>query len=471
MSKWSIVRKVVVGFACLMLAAVLILGVSVRSLGVLESSAQIAQMATEADLFLVERHVDHLTWVHGLSQHLLTGSEFTGNLQADECKFGKWLKDTGSADATVQRLASEARTPHGRLHRSAALILAAQTAEERSRLYKEETTPALRETMALIGALRNRQDELREAIGGEAARNLTATAQRSKKVLIGLGIAALLISLVGATALARQLRSSLTHVVSELTEMAGQVKSAADQVAGSSQGLAEGATEQAATLEETSASTEQLNAMSRRSQEQAESVAGVADSTARRVAAASGSLDGMLAAMQRIETSSSNIARIIKVIDEISFQTNILALNAAVEAARAGEAGLGFAVVADEVRNLAQRCAQAARDTTSLIEESISNSADGKGKVEEVAQSIRAITQDTDRVLELVKQMSGSSKEQAHGVQQIASAVLEMQRITQSTAASAEEGAAASEELSAQAQSVLEIVGKLNALVGAEATR
>ena len=468
MSNWSIVRKVNAGFAVLIVAAVLVLAVSARSLGVLESSAHIAQSATEADLFLVGRHVDHLSWVHGLSQHLLTGSTFTGNLKAEECKFGQWLRNTGTSDAAVQRLAAEARTPHENLHRSAAHIVGAATAEERLRLFKEETQPALRSTMELIGALRARQAALREEIGGEAARSLTATAQRSKQILLVLGVTALIIGLGASFAIAKQLRRSLTGVVDELTQMAGQVKSAANQVAASSQSLAQGATEQAATLEETSASTEELNAMSRRSREQAESVAGVADSTARRVAAASGSLDGMLGAMQRIETSSSNIARIIKVIDEISFQTNILALNAAVEAARAGEAGMGFAVVADEVRNLAQRCAQAAGDTAALIEESIHNSTDGKGKVEEVAQSIRAITEDSARVLSLVNEMNSASKEQAHGVEQIAKAVQEMQHITQSTAASSEEGAAAAEELSAQAQSVLEVVGKLNTLVGAD---
>lgn len=468
MSNWSIIRKVNAGFAVLIVAAVLVLAVSVRSLGVLESSAHIAQTATEADLFLVERHVDHLSWVHGLSQHLLTGSAFTGNLKAEECKFGQWLRNTGSSDAAVQRLASEAQTPHGKLHLSAVHIVGAATAEERLRVFKDETQPALKATMEMIGALRARQAALREEIGGEAARSLTATAQRSKQILLVLGVTALFIGLGAAYALAKQLRRSLTGVVDELTQMSGQVKSAANQVAASSQSLAQGATEQAATLEQTSASTEELNAMSRRSREQAESVAGVADSTARRVAAASGSLDGMLGAMQRIETSSSNIARIIKVIDEISFQTNILALNAAVEAARAGEAGMGFAVVADEVRNLAQRCAQAAGDTAALIEESIHNSTDGKGKVEEVAQSIRAITEDSARVLSLVNEMNSASKEQAHGVEQIAKAVQEMQHITQSTAASSEEGAAASEELSAQAQSVLEVVGKLNAMVGAD---
>ena len=135
----------------------------------------------------------------------------------------------------------------------------------------------------------------------------------------------------------------------------------------------------------------------------------------------------------------NKIAKIIKVIDEIAFQTNILALNAAVEAARAGEAGMGFAVVADEVRSLAQRCAQAAKDTAALIEESILKSGDGKGKVDQVTTAIRTITADTTSVKTLVEEVSLASQEQARGIQQIGKAIVQMEQVTQSTAANAEE--------------------------------
>jgi methyl-accepting chemotaxis protein/methyl-accepting chemotaxis protein-1 (serine sensor receptor) len=160
------------------------------------------------------------------------------------------------------------------------------------------------------------------------------------------------------------------------------------------------------------------------------------------------------------------VAKIIKVLDEIAFQTNILALNAAVEAARAGEAGMGFAVVADEVRNLAQRCAQAAKDTAALIEESIVKSNDGKTKVDQVAVAIRAITEESAKVKTLVDEVSLGSQEQTRGIEQVAKALTQMEQVTQQSAAHAEESAAAAEELTAQASTLMEVVHQLSAMVG-----
>jgi methyl-accepting chemotaxis protein len=176
----------------------------------------------------------------------------------------------------------------------------------------------------------------------------------------------------------------------------------------------------------------------------------------------------MVASMREIDTSSDKVAKIIKVIDEIAFQTNILALNAAVEAARAGEAGMGFAVVADEVRNLAQRSAQAAKDTAVLIEDSIAHSKEGTTRLDQVAQAIRSITASAAQVKMLVDEVSLGSQEQARGIEQIAKAVAQMQQVTQKTAANAEESASASEEMAAQAESMKEFVGELQDVVGTD---
>jgi methyl-accepting chemotaxis protein len=273
---------------------------------------------------------------------------------------------------------------------------------------------------------------------------------------------------VGILFVVRGISGALLKATAEIGEGAEQINSAASQVASSSQSLAQGASEQAASLEETSASTEEITSMTRTNAENSKAAAAVMATVDKQVKEGNDTLAQMVVSMQEINASSDKIAKIIKVIDEIAFQTNILALNAAVEAARAGEAGMGFAVVADEVRNLAQRSAQAAKDTSGLIEESIATSRDGSAKLEQVAGVIRAITESSTQVKTLVDEVNMGSQEQARGIDQISKAIAQMDQVTQSTAASAEESASASEELSAQAQALNHIIVGLGTMVGSD---
>ncbi len=283
-------------------------------------------------------------------------------------------------------------------------------------------------------------------------------------LLVSLGVGSGLFFIV-----VRGINKVLNRTVSELAEGSQQIASASSQVASSSQGLAQGASEQAASLEETSASSEEITSMTRKNAENSQTAATVMSEVDRQIGEGNRAVEEMVVSMQEITSSSDRISKIIKVIDEIAFQTNILALNAAVEAARAGEAGMGFAVVADEVRNLAQRSAQAAKDTSALIEESITKSNQGSTKLQQVTEVIRSITGSAAKVKMLVDEVNLGSQEQARGIEQISKAISQMDQVTQSTAANAEESASASEEMSAQAEALNNIVAQLSALVGGNA--
>ena len=280
--------------------------------------------------------------------------------------------------------------------------------------------------------------------------------------LIALGACSAVVMYTIRRAIVRPIRLAVV----ELTETATQVATSSNQVATSAQSLSQGATEQAASLEETSASMEEVAAMTRKNAENSQSAASMMAEVDQRVKDWNQSLSDMVAAMGSIQESSGQVARIIKTIDEIAFQTNILALNAAVEAARAGDAGMGFAIVADEVRNLAQRSAQAARDTAGLIETSIGKAQDGNRKVEQLNASIAGIIGSIASVKVLVDEVSNASRQQTQGIDHVSHALAQMERVTQTTAATAEESAAASEELSAQAENSMAVVRRLDSLLG-----
>jgi len=281
-----------------------------------------------------------------------------------------------------------------------------------------------------------------------------------------ISVFATVFGLVMAIFTTRSITKPLNRAINELSDGSEQVASASGQVSSSSQQLAEGASEQAASLEETSSSLEEMASMTKQNADNAQQADMLMNETKQTVGKANESMKAMGQSMGEISRSGEEIGKIIKSIDEIAFQTNLLALNAAVEAARAGEHGLGFAVVADEVRNLAQRSADAAKNTADLIEEMVKKIKEGSTLVTTTDEAFQEVVNSSAKVAELVGEISAASQEQTSGIDQINKAVAEMDKVVQVNAANAEESASASEELNAQAENMKTVVSSLVALVG-----
>jgi len=304
-----------------------------------------------------------------------------------------------------------------------------------------------------------------EGIAHKASANTSSAINLVGATMLIGAFLTLFISLVLSVLMTRSLIHSIEVIISSLQESAQEVDGTASQLTGASNTLAEGATENAASLEETSAALEEFSSMTKRNADNASEANALMNQATAAVDQAEDSMAKVIRAMEEISISGNEISKIIKTIDEIAFQTNLLALNAAVEAARAGEAGAGFAVVADEVRNLAIRSADAAKNTADLIAATIANINSGSEMVNATAEVFKTVGSHAAKVSELVSEVAEASKEQNQGIGQISTAMTEMDKVTQSNAASAEESASAAGQMSHQAGLLMNAVNDMDALI------
>jgi methyl-accepting chemotaxis protein len=392
--------------------------------------------------------------------------DYEENLQQSDDRFQRYRKLAATAaDQPTIRGYEQARRDW--------IALSRQVIDQRRANTPEGRTAAIDMT---LGHAREKFDAMREFLNTAQERNLEVAGQQYKEAVATYNRVRMLMMLLGAISVlagvglsllvGKTLSRQIRELALGLRSGAGQVVSAANELSSTAQVLSQGASEQAATLEESSASMEEMSSMTSSTEDHVMRAASLMDAVSSRVDESTRALAAMETSMEGIRDANSRVSRIIKTIDEIAFQTNILALNAAVEAARAGEAGMGFAVVADEVRSLAQRAAQAARDTTALIEETLSKTSDGADNVSGVTSSLRSIVDSFGELHTLVSQVRIASQQQTQGISQVTQGVAHLEKSTQSTAASAEESAAASEELYAQAQHALGLVLQLEALAG-----
>jgi methyl-accepting chemotaxis protein len=292
-------------------------------------------------------------------------------------------------------------------------------------------------------------------------------AARIRNVCILIGVVSCLIVGSLVWVMAFRISGPLVRMAGDLHSFARQLSATANQILSSGNTMAQGATESAAALEETSASLDEITSMIGRNAANSEMAKTAVEESAGLVSGTTENMHHLMGSMNDISASSKETQRIVKTIDEIAFQTNILALNAAVEAARAGSAGAGFAVVADEVRSLAQRAAQAARDTSSMIEGSvgkITNAADVTTRTE---ADFRKVDESSHRITSFIAEIAQASNEQKTGIDEISKAMAGLNQVVQQNAAVAEESAAAAEEMNAQAAKLQEYAGDLASLIGA----
>ncbi len=446
---------------------------------------------------------DHYAIEMQIANLLLNDEAFDGGDDHRACAFGRWMAEFTTENQVVRSALNDIGSHHQAFHGAVGTIRRAMNEgnrEEAARIFREVMEPAAEATFAgfyRMIAETGRADEvadriaaltmgraydlMRQAMGhlgriveinGEIADAEMDDAHHQAAFLetisIIAGIVGVLLAIALGILITRGISGSLRQIIEGLSAGSEQVTAASGQVSSASQSLAQGASEQASSLEESSAALEEMASMTRQNADNASKADVLMGEAKKGVGEGARAVDQVSTAIDQIKQSARETAKIIKTIDEISFQTNLLALNAAVEAARAGEAGKGFAVVAEEVRNLARRAADAAKNTSELIETSQKNADSSVTLVENLTKTFSGIQESSGKVAVLVSEIAAASKEQAQGIEQVNTGVSEMDKVVQQNAANAEESASAAEELSSQALELMTMVEELQGMVSGE---
>jgi len=475
MKHWTIGRRLIAGFAAVITITVALGAFTYSRLTVILAHSNRVTRESFAGQELIHQIDSEVREVYALTlKHKLTDdaeragqilTSIKAHLETLNALAGKYEETvTTSAERELLQAIKDARGPYATA--SVDVILSDPgKLKETLALVEKELDPAYAKYLAAVSAAVAAEN----ARTNEAGQRISSLVNSGRNGILAGLLTALLASVVIAFLLNRGLSRVLHRLLCSLNEGSVQLAATAGQVLAGSQELTAGAGEQAASLERTSANLDEISSMIRRNAENAQAAKQLAGQTRAAADAGTEDMQAMNTAIAEIKASGDNIAKIIKTIDEIAFQTNILALNAAVEAARAGESGLGFAVVADEVRSLAQRSTSAARETANCIADSIRKSERGVQLNAKVARGLQEILLKARRVDELVAEIAAASHEQSQGLVHVTGAMSQMDRVTQANAASAEQSTTAVAELQALAQNVEAAVNELGLLVSGRA--
>ena len=475
--KHTIKQEVTVRIALIFIVVIISGIVTVSGMSRIRGYSKSTEQSTEIHSLVLTAQKAHYGWVENLCSAIAMGTEFTGSKDYKTCVLGKWFYDSDLStidNAEIHQLIEEMKPIHQAIHESAQIILDMNQTdpEEAKRLYLEDTKVNVDQLVAIldkVGAIteaqvRENQSGLLKAVSGTEAISLGSIAiTLIVCILLVLYVMSRIIrplQTITESSRIETISDQFCNTMEQIHSSSSQVDSGANQVAVGAQSLAQGATEQASEVDNLQQMIEQITDQINNNAESAAITTEEADKVGEKITICNNQMHEMADAMEQISACSGEISKIIKTIEDIAFQTNILALNAAVEAARAGTAGKGFAVVADEVRNLAAKSADAAKNTTELIEKTLHVVDNGSQLTQLTQESLGTVVEGAEKVTEQIKIISAASVEQEAAINHIKDSIYQISTVIQSNSATSEESAAASQQLAGQAQVLKSLISK-----------